>query len=113
MRDPRQELESALAPLAGILNFIWDTIRLTFWFFMFPILIVVWCFRHPVEAHLYLVNAIPLLWDGGWVTRGILSFFVILIASLFGKTMHRICWGIIKLALLAGVIGYVYMIFRL
>lgn len=113
MKDPRQELERALAPLAWILNFIWATLQLMFWFFMFPILIIVWCFYHPVEARLYFVSAIPLLWNGNWVTRGVLAFFVILIASLFGRTMHRICWGIIKLALLAGVIGYVYLVFKL
>jgi hypothetical protein len=33
--------------------------------------------------------------------------------SLFGKTLHRICWGIIKLALVAGLIWYIYMIFKL
>jgi hypothetical protein len=41
------------------------------------------------------------------------AFFLLLIASLFGKTMHRICWGIIKLALVAGLIWYIYMIFKL
>jgi hypothetical protein len=113
MRDPRQELESALSPLAWILNFLLDTLRLMFWFFMSPILIITWCCHHPVEARLYAVSAIPLLWSGNWVTRGVLVFFVILIASLFGKTMHRICWRIIKLALLAGLIGYIYLIFKL
>ena len=113
MTDPRQELQSALAPLAWVLNFIWDTFRLMFWFFMFPILIVCWCFRHPVEARLYLVSAIPLLWGEDWATRSVLVLFVVLIASLFGRTMHRICWGIIKVALLAGLIGYVYLVFKL
>jgi hypothetical protein len=113
MTDPRQELESALAPLAWVLNFIWNMIRLMFWFFMSPILIISWCFYHPVEARLYLVSAIPLLWGGGWATRSVLVLFVVLIASLFGRTMHRICWGIIKLALLAGLIGYVYLVFKL
>jgi len=113
MADPRRELESALSPLAWILNFIWDTLRLMFWFFMFPILIVCWCFYHPVEARLYFVSAIPLLWNGNWGTRGLLVFFVLLIASLFGKTMHMICWGIIRLALVAGLIWYIYMIFKL
>jgi hypothetical protein len=113
MRDPRQELERALSPLAWILNFIWDTIRLMFWFFMFPFLIVCWCFYHPVEARLYFVSAIPLLWSSNWATRGLLAFFVILIASLFGKTMHKVCWWIVKLALIAGVIRYIYMIFKL
>jgi len=113
MTEPRQELESALLPLAWILNFIWGTIQLMFWFFMFPILIVCWCFYHPVEARLYIVSAIPLLWNGNWGTRGLLVFFVLLIASLFGKTMHRICWGIVKLALVAGLIWYIYMIFKL
>jgi uncharacterized membrane protein len=75
-------------------------------------LIIAWCFHHPVEARLYLVSAIPLLWGGDWVTRGVLVFFVVLIASLFGKTMHRICWGIIKLALLAGLIAYIYLVFK-
>jgi len=27
--------------------------------------------------------------------------------------MHRICWGIIRLALVAGLIWYIYMIFKL
>jgi len=27
--------------------------------------------------------------------------------------MHKICWGIIKLALLAGLVWYIYMIFKL
>ena len=118
MTDARQELESALAPLAWVLNFIWDTLRLMFWFFMSPILIVSWCFYHPAKARLYFVTAIPLLWagkDGGgdWATRGVLVLFVILIGTLFGKRMHKICWWIIKLALIAGVIGYIYMIFKL
>jgi hypothetical protein len=113
MKDPRQELERALSPLAWILNFVWATIQLMFWFFMFPVLIIFWCFYHPAEAYVYFVNAIPLLWNENWVTRGILVFFVILIASLFGKIMHRICWGIIKLALIAGLIWYVYLVFRL
>ena len=67
----------------------------------------------PVEARLYRVSAIPLLWGGGWAARSVLVLFVVLIASLFGRTMHRICWGIIKLALLAGLIGYVYLVFKL
>lgn len=118
MADPRQELESALSPLAWILNFFWDTIRLMFWFFMSPVLIIAWCFYHPVEARLYFVSAVPLLWagkDGGGncATRGLLLFFLLLIVSLFGKTMHRICWGIVRLALVAGVIWYIYMIFKL
>lgn len=113
MTNPRQELERALSPLAWILNFVWDTIRLMFWFFMSPFVIIAWCFYHPVEARVYFVNAIPLLWGGGWVTRGILGFFVLLIASLCGKTVHRVCWGIIKLALFAGLVGYVYLVFRL
>ena len=113
MTDARQELESALAPLAWVLNFIWNMIRLMFWFFMSPILIITWCFYHPFEARLYLVSAIPLLWGGDWATRSVLVLFMVLIASLFGKTMHRICWGIIKLALLAGLIGYVYLVFKL
>jgi hypothetical protein len=113
MTDPRQELESALAPLAWALNFIWDTILLMFWFFMSPILIIIWCAYHRAEARVYFVNAIPLLWNGNWVTRGILVFFVILIVSLFGTTMHRVCWTIIRLALIAGLIGYIYLIFRL
>ena len=113
MPDPRRELESALSPLAWILNFIWDTIRLMFWFFMSPILIITWCFHHPVEARLYFASAIPLLWNGNVGTRGLLVFFVLLIASLFGKTLHRICWGIIRLALFAGLISYIYMIFKL
>jgi hypothetical protein len=66
----------------------------------------------PVEARLYAVSAIPLLWGGDWATRSVLVLFVLLIASLFGKTMHRICWGIIKFALLAGLIGYVYLVFK-
>ena len=113
MTDARQELESAQSPLAWILNFIWDTFRLMFWFFMSPILIITWCFHHPVEARLYAVSAIPLLWNGNWGTRGLLVSFVLLIASLFGKTMHRICWGIVRLALVAGLIWYIYMIFKL
>ena len=113
MADPRQGLESALLPLAWILNFIWDTFRLMFWFFMSPILIITWCFHHPVQARLYLVSAIPLLWNRNVGTRGLLVFFVLLIASLFGKTLHRICWGIIKLALVAGLVWYIYMIFKL
>jgi len=113
MTDPRQELESALAPLAWILNFIWGTIQLMFWFFMFPFLIVCWCFYHPAEARVYFVSAIPLLWNGSWATRGLLLFFLLLIASLFGRTMHKICWGIVKLALVAGLIWYIYMIFKL
>ena len=113
MTDPRQELESALAPLAWVLNFIWNMIRLMFWFFMSPILIITWCFYHPVEARLYLVSAIPLLWGGDWATRSVLVLFVVLIASLFGRTMHKICWWIIKLARLAGLIGYVYLVFKL
>ena len=75
MTDPRQELESALAPLAWVLNFIWGTIQLMFWFFMFPFLIVCWCFYHPAEARVYFVSAIPLLWNGSWATRGLLAFF--------------------------------------
>src|SRR5271170_2873791 len=90
MTDPRQELERALSPLAWILNFLLDTLRLMFWFFLSPVLIITWCFYHPAEARLYLVSAIPLLWSGNWVTRGLLLFFLLLIASLFGKTMHRI-----------------------
>jgi hypothetical protein len=113
MTNPQQELERAFSPLAWILNFVWDTLRLMFWFFMFPILIIAWSFYNPAQAYVYFVNAIPLLWGGGSVTRGILVFFVILFASLFGRTMHKICWGIIKLALLAGVIGYVYLVFKL
>ena len=113
MTDARQELESALAPLAWVLTFMWETIRLMFWFFMSPILIITWCFHHPVEARLYLVSAIPLLWGGDWATRSVLLFFAVLIASLFGKTMHRICWGIIKFALLSGLIGYVYLVSKL
>jgi len=113
MTEPRQELESALSPLAWILNFFWDTIRLMFWFFMSPILIITWCFHHPVEARLYAASAIPLLWNGNVGTRGLLVFFVFLIASLFGKTLHRICWGIIRLALVAGLIWCIYMIFKL
>ena len=112
MTDSRQDLESALSPLAWILNFIWDTFRLMFWFFMSPIFFT-WCFHHPVEARLYLVSAIPLLWNGNWATRGVLVFFVLLIASLFGKTMHRFCWGSIRLVLVAGLIWYIYMIFKL
>src|SRR5580693_4110075 len=107
MTDPRQESERALSPVAWIVNFIWDTIRLMFWFFMFPIVIIAWLFYHPAETRVYFVNAIPLLWGGGWVTRGVLVFFVLLIVSLFGKTMHRMCWGIIKLALIAGLVGYI------
>ena len=42
-----------------------------------------------------------------------LVVFVILITTLFGKTMHKICWWIIKLALIVGVIGYIYLIFKL
>lgn len=67
MTDPRQELESTLSPLAWILNLIWGTFRLMFWFFMSPILIINWCFHHPVEARLYFASAIPLLWNGNWV----------------------------------------------
>jgi hypothetical protein len=71
-----------------------------------------------VEAHAYFVNAIPLLWggkdgSGDWATRGVLIFFVILIGTLFGKRMHWICWWIIKLALIVGLIGYIYLIFKL
>jgi hypothetical protein len=50
MTNPRRELESALSPLAWILNFISDTIRLMFWFFMSPILIITWCFKHPARS---------------------------------------------------------------
>ena len=113
MADPRQELESALAPLAWVLNLIWDTIRLMFWFFMLPILIVSWCFYHPVKARVYFVSAIPLLWSGNRATRGVLVFFLLLIATLFGRTMHKICWWIIKLALVAGLIWYIVLIFKL
>jgi hypothetical protein len=118
MQSPRQELESALAPLAWVLNFIWDTIRLVIWLFVCPLLIISWCFYHPVEAHSYFVNAIPLFWagkngSGDWATRGMLVFFVILIATQFGKTMHKICWWMIKLVLIVGVIGYIYLIFKL
>ena len=73
-------------------------------------LIVSWCFYHPIKARLYFVSAIPLLWagkdgSGDWVTRGVLVFFVILIATLFGKTMHKICWWIISwLSLLADLV---------
>jgi hypothetical protein len=51
--------------------------------------------------------------SGDWATRGVLVVFVILITTLFGKTMHKICWWIIKLALIVGVIGYIYLIFKL
>jgi hypothetical protein len=113
MIDPRKGLESAVMPFWWTLNFIWDTIRLMFWFFMPPTLIIAWCFYHPAEGRVYFVSAIPLLWNGDVITRGVLVFFVLLIASLFGKTMHMICRGIIKLALVAGVIWYTYMIFKL
>jgi hypothetical protein len=118
MTDPRQELESGLAPLAWVLNLIWDTIKLLFWLCMTPLLVISWCFYHPAEAHAYFVNAIPLLWagkygKGDWATRGVLVFCVVLIATQFGKTMHKICWWIIKLALIVGLIGYVYLIYKL
>lgn len=118
MTDPRQEFDAALAPLACVLNLIWDTIKLLFWLLMSPLLIISWCFYHPALAHAYFFNAIPLLWggkygSGDWATRGILVFFVILIGTQFGKSMHKLCWWIIKLALIVGLIGYVYLIYKL
>ena len=82
------------------------------------LLIVSWCAYHRVEAHAYFVNAIPLPWagkygSGDWATRGMLVFFLILIAAQFGKTIHNIWWWIIKLALIVGLIGYIYLIYNL
>ncbi len=35
------------------------------------------------------------------------------IETLFGKRMHKIRWWIIKLALISGLISYIYMILKL
>ena len=92
MTDPRQELESALSPLAWILNFIWDTIRLMFWFFMSPILIITWCFHHPVEARLYVVSAIPLLWaEKTEAATGLLAGCWFSLSSLSRPCLGRPC----------------------
>ncbi len=93
-----------------IFTFIKDTIILFLWVLAMPFLITVWCFYHPVQAKIYLVHALPLLWCGNWATRGCLVVMILLALLPFEAT-RPFAGKILKLACLAGLVLYIIAIF--